>query len=116
MSKRLTKSELAMERAIGVLLEGGFVPDGATAASVVRAGSSASPIYGASGGQLSKTGGRTRFALPGTEWKATVGKMTTTFYRVADGVTHDLNAFSTTDEERLGRAVACAAQQKFGIL
>ena len=116
MSKRPTKSELAMERAIEVLLEGGFVPDGETATSVVRTGSSASPIYGASGGQLSKVGGRTRFARPGTEWKATVGKLSTSFYRVADGATHDLNVFPTNDEERLARAVASAAEQKFGIL
>lgn len=116
MSKRPTKSELAMERAIEVLLEGSFVPDGETAGAIVRAGSSASPVYGAGGGQLSKVGGRRRFALPGTEWKATVGKLSTSFYRVVDGATHDLNVLPTNNEERLARAVASAAEQKFGMV
>lgn len=116
MTKPPTKGELAMEKAVDVLLQGGFVPDGETTGTVVRSGSTASPVFGAGGGQLSKIGGRTRFVLPGTEWKATVGKMTTSFYRVVSGATFDMNVFSTADTERLERAVSSAASHPSPIL
>ncbi|MGY3582182.1 hypothetical protein ACVIGB_000893 [Bradyrhizobium sp. USDA 4341] len=111
MSKSPSKAELAMTRAIEVLLEGGFVPDGETASATVRSESSTSLVLGGAGGRLTKVGGRARFSLPGTDWRATVGKMTTTFYRVVDGTTFDMNAFSTSEDDRLGRAVAAASAQ-----
>jgi hypothetical protein len=111
-----SKSELAMDRAVQVLLDGGFVPDGETAGATIRSESSTSLVLGGAGGRLTKVGGRARFSLPGTDWKATVGKMTTTFYRVVDGTTFDMNAFNTSDEDRLSRAVATTSVQNARVL
>jgi hypothetical protein len=116
MSKSPSKAELAMEKAVQVLLEGGFVPDGETTGATVRSESSTSLVLGGAGGRLTKVGGRARFSLPGTDWKATIGKMTTTFYRVVDGTTFDMNAFNTSDDDRLGQAVATASAQNARIL
>jgi len=73
-----------MQAVIELLLAKGFVRDGATVQQTVRVPTVANPVYGGIGGELTTMGGRQRFALPGTDIKATVGKRTTFFYRLTD--------------------------------
>lgn len=77
-----TKREEAMGAVVDLLLAAGFVPDGQTRAEIVRIPTATSPLYGRSGGELAKLGGRQRFAKPGTTVRATVGSRTTALYRI----------------------------------
>jgi hypothetical protein len=63
--------------AAAVLVAAGFVADGQTREETIRATS------GALGDRLVTTGGRGRFALPGTDIRATVGPRTVCLYRRA---------------------------------
>jgi hypothetical protein len=64
----------------------GFVAAGATREEVVRVGTARSPILGGTGGERRTLGGRARFAVPGTDLRATVGSRTTFLYCHAAGV------------------------------
>lgn len=79
--KALGLAPLAVERAVEVLTGAGFVPDGATREEEVRIPTSRAPVYGGIGGELRTLGGRTRFAIPGTAIRVTVGASTTCVYR-----------------------------------
>lgn len=70
----------AGELAAGVLLRAGFVADGATQQEQVRIPTARSPVYGGIGGELRTLGGRARFALPGTQVRATVGGRSVCLY------------------------------------
>lgn len=78
----LSKAQESMAAVIDALLLAGFAPDGETRTEVVRIPTSKSPLFGQSGGELAKFGGRLRFALPGSNVKATVGARTTAIYRI----------------------------------
>lgn len=71
-----------MVQVLLALYEAGFVQDGVTRQETVRVPTRTSPLYGHSGGELRTFGGRQRFMLPGTSYRATVGKRTTALYRV----------------------------------
>lgn len=73
-----------MEEAIAILLILGWKPDGETNRDSVRIPTTRSPIYGGIGGEVRTFGGRKRYALPGTNRKVTVGKITVNFYQVID--------------------------------
>lgn len=77
-----SKTEQAMEAVINALLTAGFQPDGQTREETVRIPTAASPVFGRSGGELAKFGGRQRYSQTGTNIKATVGPRTTAIYRV----------------------------------
>lgn len=79
-----SKSESAMARVIDALLAAGFEPDGRTRTLVVRVPTAGAPVYGRSGGELAKLGGRQRFVRAGTNIKATVGPRTTAIYSIDD--------------------------------
>lgn len=75
---------LQVERAIKVLTGAGFVPDGATREEAVRIPTSRAPVHGRGaygGGELRTLGGRTRFALPDSGVRATVGTRTICVYQ-----------------------------------
>jgi len=81
----MNKSEQAMADVINALQFAGFVEDGATREEVVRVPTTNSPLFGKigkNGGALALFGGRMRFAKTGTNIKATVGKRTTSIYRI----------------------------------
>jgi hypothetical protein len=100
----LSRSEAAMAAAIDVLQAAGFAQDGATRTEAVRIPTKRSPVYGRSGGELVKLGGRMRFSQAGTSVKATVGKRTVAIYRMdgrgLDGVV-GIATFDTSDLDRL---------------
>ncbi len=106
---QIKKSALAtaMATAIDALLSAGFVPDGQTREEVVRIPTKSSPLFGRSGGELAKLGGRQRFALGTTNIKATVGKRTVALYRVEGlaGVT-GIASLDTSDIDRLRGVLA----------
>lgn len=76
-----SKSEQVMADVIQALLDAGFEPDGLTKEQIVRIPTRNSPLFGKTGGELAKFGGRQRFAKTGTSVKATVGARTTAIYR-----------------------------------
>ena len=63
----------------------GFVAAGSTREEVVRVGTARSSVLGGIGGERRTFGGRARFALPGTDTKATVGSRTIYLYCHAPG-------------------------------
>ena len=71
----------------------------------VRVGTSASPVYGGTGGELRTFGGRARYGLPGTDRRATVGAQTVSLYRVLDRKAQDFRNVPTSDTEALRRAL-----------
>lgn len=86
----MTKTDAAIQAVLTALASAGFVEDGQTKQETVRVPTQASPVYGASGGELRTFGGRARFRLPGSELpstigdtavKVTVGARTTFIYR-----------------------------------
>lgn len=76
---------MTVAEVVGVLEAIGFVAAGATSEEVVRVGTVRSPVLGGTGGERRTFGGRARFALPGTDARATVGARTTYLYRHAPG-------------------------------
>lgn len=102
----MAKSDRVAEVA-GLLLSLGWVPAGETRTETVRMPTQASPLLGGTGGELATFGGRARFALPGTRRRATVGRITTCFYVVADNGPTDFRNFPSRDIgaiETAGRA------------
>jgi hypothetical protein len=103
-----------MADAIQSLLDAGFEPDGTTREETVRIPTRNSPLFGSSGGELAKLGGRQRFAIPGTTYKATVGKRTTAVYRTEGeglGGVRGIASFDTHDIARLRTVIAELAIQ-----
>lgn len=96
-----TKSEQLMGAAIDLLLAAGFVSAGRTREETVRIPTKASPVYGRSGGELAKLGGRQRFVKPGTTIKATVGPRTTALYRVEGQGLDGVQGIATRDTKDL---------------
>jgi hypothetical protein len=93
-----TKSEQDMAAAVEALIEAGYAEDGHTRSETFRTGSAAAPIYGGIGGQISTSGGRMRFALPGSAARATVGKITIALYeRSAEGKPVNMRTLPTRD-------------------
>ena len=87
----------AVEAITATVLAAGFVPDGATTEQTVRIPTSHSPVFGATGGELRTLGGRSRYVLPGSDVRITIGPRTTNVYRVADGRTIFLANLQTRD-------------------
>lgn len=81
----MSKRKEAKATVVQVLLDSGFVADGATRTEHVRVPTKRVPLYGTSGGELATFGGRARFTVPGSGLKATVGDRTTYLYRVPEG-------------------------------
>jgi hypothetical protein len=101
-----TKGETDVAAAIEALVEAGYEPDGQTRSESVRTGSAASPVLGSSGGRISSFGGRSRFAVPGSPARATVGKVTVALYeRGADGKAQNMRALPTRDTAQLREAL-----------
>ncbi len=111
--KSLNRAEQAMAAAIDALLSFGFTPDGETREEMVRIPTKKSPLYGCSGGELVKLGGRQRFALGDTNLKATVGKRTLAVYRI-DGKglagVRGIASLDTSDLDRLSSVLASLPQ------
>ncbi len=105
----------AMALAIDALLAAGFLPDGHTRQELVRIPTRNSPVFGHSGGELAKLGGRQRFALPDTDVKCTVGKRTLALYRTGvsglTGLTGVTGLATLNTSDLSGLAVALAALQ-----
>ena len=101
----------SQELAIQILLDAGFVQDGATAEKTVRIPTVRSPAFngGRSGGELAHYGGRPRFVLQGSNVKATVGPRTVNIYRLEghglDGV-HGIAHLKTSDLAGLKAALS----------
>jgi hypothetical protein len=104
-----------MAAAIDALFRVGFAPDGQTREETVRVPTRSSPVFGRSGGELAKVGGRQRFALTGTDIKATVGRRTVAIYRiVAAGLAGvaGIATVDTADSELLQMVLASLPNQK----
>lgn len=86
------------ERVINELTAYGWQPDGTTPTETVRVPTVEAPIFGGIGGKVVTTGGRQRFARPGTNYRVTVGKRTTFFYRVVKGGTEAIAHLRTTGD------------------
>lgn len=103
------KSEQAMGAVIDALLSAGFKPDGHTREETVRVATAASPVFGRSGGELAKSGGRQRFSQTGTNVKATVGPRTTAIYRIEgkgiEGVC-GIATHKTSDSQAIAATIA----------
>ncbi len=100
----MAKGPSAQEQVDSMLLAAGFGADGETPRETFRGESPTSRIYGGIGGRLVTTGGRARYALPGTNVKATVGPRSTSVYRVENGKTIELVTFNTLREIELIQA------------
>lgn len=98
---KVTKGEIAQRHAIEILTAAGFVSAGETPTQSYRAGSSSNPIYGGIGGGLCTVGGRQRFTKPGSALRVTVGKVSTCFYEVVNGVTRYIANVPTREEVRI---------------
>lgn len=96
-----TPTQLVLDQTLDLLTQAGFVPDGHTQQQTVRMATTASPVLGRSGGTLAQTGGRQRFAKPGTNLKATVGKQTTSLYRVIGQGTVKIQVIAAHDTKNL---------------
>jgi len=90
-----------MALVIQSLLDAGFHPDGETREETVRVPTSKSLLYGKSGGELAKFGGRQRFAKAGTTVKATVGGRTTAIYRVEGKGLEGVKGIATLDTKNI---------------
>lgn len=112
MSAIKGKGEAAMQEVIKMLLEAGWEQDGQTAQQMVRIPTTDYPVYGGIGGKLVKTGGRLRLCLPGTDYRVTVGKITTYFYQVPNGVTQTLAHLQTRHQQVEIEAMIALIQRK----
>ncbi len=97
----MAKGPSAQEQVVALLLAAGFIADGETPRETFRGESPTSRIYGGIGGRLVTTGGRARYALPGTNVKATVGPRSTAVYRVINGAATAFECFRTKDVEAI---------------
>ncbi len=105
MSTRQEKAAARITAAAQILTAAGYVPAGETPQETVRVGTSSSPIYGGTGGELRTFGGRARFELPGTDRRATVGPQSVSLYRVLDRKALGFRNVPTSDTEALHRAI-----------
>lgn len=78
--QKMSKSQQNLALVFDMLLKSGFALDGKTKEEIVRIPTTKSPLFGKSGGELSKFGGRQRFVKTGTNIRATVGAKTTYIY------------------------------------
>lgn len=87
-----TPKPSSMDRAIEILVENGFVPDGRTQSETFKIITSRSyPLAGA----LVTLGGRLRFSHSTHNLKVTVGKRTVCFYDVENKIAANFKNFST---------------------
>ena len=89
-----------MQKTIETLLSEGFSEVGLTKVEIVRVPTITVPVFGGSGGKLTKFGGRLKFEYPSTDIKVTVGKRTTSFYlQKGSGIegVKGLKSFKTSD-------------------
>lgn len=103
----MSKSHQQLTLVINQLIKCGFVLDGSTREEVVRVPTSKSPLLGKSGGELTKFGGRQRFAKTGTKFKATVGLRTTFIYMIdasANGI-KSIASHNTADYELIKKTL-----------
>lgn len=105
-----SKTEMAMAEVIQLLLDSGFQPAGETRAEEVRMPTRNSPVFGMSGGELAKFGGRQRFAKLGTNIKATVGKRTTAVYRVDGAGLQGVTGIASLDTSNIQAMRSVIAQ------
>ena len=92
-------------------LEGiGFIADGQTSEQIARVPTIRSPIFGSIGGERRVFGGRSRYVLPGTTMRATVGIRTTNVYHVRGGTIGMILMEKTKDldREQIHQAIAAA--------
>jgi hypothetical protein len=99
--KKVSKTEQAMGEVIQALLDAGFRPDGHTQVLIVRVPSRSSPVFGRTGGELAKFGGRQRFAKPGTTVKSTVGARTTAIYRIDGKGLEGVHGIASVDTKNI---------------
>lgn len=93
----MSKTAENMKIVVDLFMSHGFVPDGKTMEETVRVPTMDAPVFGSSGGELRTFGGRSRFALPGTNVRCTVGPRTTNVYEVVDGQARFLGHCCTSD-------------------
>lgn len=101
MSTRQEKAAARITAAAQILTAAGYVPAGETHQEAVRMGTSASPVYGGTGGEVRTFGGRARFELPGTDRRATVGTQSVSLYRVLGRKAQGFRNVPTSDTEAL---------------
>lgn len=93
----MTKSQQSLALAIETLLSSGFALDGNAREDIVRVPTTKSPLFGKSGGELAKFGGRQRFVKSGTNIKATVGLRATFIYFIQGTGKDCVKAIATHD-------------------
>lgn len=71
---------MTVDEVVTTLLDLGFAPAGETRQEHVRIPTMRSPVLGGMGGERRTLGGRTRYALPGSDLRVTVGPRTTNVY------------------------------------
>lgn len=81
----------AKEKVIEMLFDNGWSAGGHTQTETVRIPTVKSPLFGKGGGELATFGGRPRFLLPDSDWRVTVGKITTFFYVIDGSQKHDIH-------------------------
>lgn len=99
MAKQPTKAQLKRAAVTEAVLAAGFVAAGTTDTETVRIPTQASPVYGATGGELRTLGGRARYTKPGTNVRVTVGPQTTFVYSVSSGQVTTIAYLQTRDIE-----------------
>jgi len=87
------------------LLAAGWLEAGTTRPEIMRVPTQRSPLLGGTGGELRTFGGRTRFELPNTAYRVTVGAQTTCFYRVVNGQATDFTNYRTSDTNGIETAL-----------
>lgn len=91
----MTKSQQHLANIVDALLAAGFVEDGETRSETVRVGTSASPVFGGSGGELRTFGGRARYRRG--DVFVTVGPRTVFAWREGAEGRRTIGRFSTGD-------------------
>lgn len=97
--KQPTKVQRQHAAVTEAVLAAGFIAAGATDTETIRIPTQASPVYGATGGELRTMGGRARYTKPGSDVRVTVGPQTTNVYRVRNSKTEFLANLNTRDIE-----------------
>lgn len=86
-----------VEAALTLILAAGYAEAGVTDVQEFRIATTRNPVFGGIGGVATKQGGRSRYEVPGTKRRVTVGRFTTNFYSVATGKPSDFVQFRTDD-------------------
>lgn len=101
---------MTVDEVVTTLLDLDFTPAGATATEHVRIPTMKAPVLGGMGGERRTLGGRSRYVLPGTDLRVTVGPRTTNIYYVRAGKTEFVLNERTKDlEDRTLKEVVAAA-------